>query len=105
MKRYLQTNVIGKSGKANVGIQLGLMSTPISNHGACRLLVNTDIIPPTRTAMQKQSNKVADAMVELNTKSMRDIRESLMKENELCGNINSASVRVEGDSCYNNPAI
>lgn len=98
------SNIRGRrSGKPNVGLQLGLMSTPISNYGACRLFVNTDIIPPTYSAMRKQSNKISQAMVALNAKNMHEIRDTIARENELCGNKNSHKVCVEGDSCYNNP--
>ncbi len=79
------SNIRGRrSGKPNVGLQLGLMSTPISNYGACRLFVNTDIIPPTYSAMRKQSNKISQAMVALNAKNMHEIRDTIARENELC---------------------
>lgn len=92
-----------RAAKVNVGLQIGLMTTPISNVGACRILATSNIIPPSRSGMIKQSNKVNDSLVQLNNESMKDIRQKLVRENENCGNKNAIAVNIEGDSCYNNP--
>lgn len=99
--------VTGKRGrraaKINVGLQLGLMSTPISNTGAIRILAHANMIPPHRASMQTMSNKVSASVETLNKQNMHDIRQNLREENEKCGHKDASKVNVEGDSCYNNP--
>ena len=92
-----------RSAKVNGGLQLGLMSTTMSNTGACRLLANTNIIPPSRNGMSKMSDKVGEAVINLNNESLKQIKQKLVEENKLCGNKDARSVHIEGDSCYNNP--
>lgn len=92
-----------KAAKPNVGLQVGLKSTQISNTGARRILMHTNIIPPSRTSMQHQANKVGDVIVEANKRSMSNIRAKIKAENETCGQANSTLIRAESDSRYNNP--
>lgn len=99
-----KTNKRGrKAAKANIGIQLGLKSTQISNSGARRILMYSNIIPPQQSGMQKQSNKVGKSLMNVNKESMRMIRENIMAENAKCGHKQHNLVRAEGDSRYNNP--
>ena len=92
-----------KAAKANIGLQLGLASTPISNTGACRIFNNVNMISPTISGMQKQSNKVCQKLQEINTQSMHEIRQDIIEGNAKIGQQNPKNVNVEGDSCYNNP--
>ena len=92
-----------KAAKANVGLQLGLASTPISNTGVCRILNNANVISPSIGGMQKQTNKVCQKLQEINTENLQEIRQGLVGANTEIGQKNPQTVNVEGDSCYNNP--
>jgi len=92
-----------KAAKANLNLQLGLQTTPMSNIGFCRVLAQTDVIPPASSGMQKNANIVGQRMVDVNKQSMHDIRSKIVDDNAKCGHKNKQAVRVEGDSCYNNP--
>ena len=59
-----------QTAKANVGFQIGLFSTPTSNHCATHLLNCTNIIAPTITGMQKT---VTEAFIKLNNESIKVI--------------------------------
>ena len=92
-----------QTAKANVGFQIGLFSTPISNHCATRILNCTNIIAPTISGMQKTANSVAEAFIKLNNESIKDIMQTLKADNKTIGQKDPKSVRIEGDTCYNNP--
>ncbi|XP_053400585.1 uncharacterized protein LOC128557329 [Mercenaria mercenaria] len=101
---HVDSNVRGrKSAKANLGLQLGAMTTPVGNTGLVRILANTNITPPAKNSMRLQSNSVGKAIVELNKNNMHELRQKLKAENKACGNKNPEMTNVEGDSCYNNP--
>ena len=53
--------------------------------------------------MQKLANKVGSVIVNFNRQDMKDIRESLVAENEMVGYANPVLVNVETDGRYNNP--
>jgi len=92
-----------RAAEVNVGLQLGLMSTPCSSAGAQRLLLNAQIEPPCQTSMQNMANKVGKHVTECNINNMHEVRQSLKEENEKCGNKFKSAVLTESDSCYNNP--
>lgn len=92
-----------RAAKINVGLQLGLMNTQISNTGAVQILAHSNMIPPHKKSMQVMSNKIGEKVKSLNMQNMHSIRQSLKDENAKCGNKNPSEVNVEGDSCYNNP--
>jgi len=92
-----------RAAKVNVGLQLGLCSTPISNTGVSRILNHANIISPNKAAMQRLSCKVNKNVEGLNVKDMHEQRFSLVKENAQIGQKDAKTVNVEGDTCYNNP--
>ena len=105
-KLYTEVDSKGRGRKAatpNVGVQLGLMTTQTSNTGARRILMNAGIVPPSKKSMQHMSNKVGKCVQDLNVQNMHEIRESLVAENEKCGYKSKSAVRIESDTCYNNP--
>ncbi|CAC5419614.1 unnamed protein product [Mytilus coruscus] len=57
---------------ANVGFALGIQETAIGNTRAQQLLSNMNCQPPSRSSMQRTSNKVSDKLVELNQDDMAD---------------------------------
>lgn len=91
-----------KAASANVGLQLGLMSTPISNTSMRKVLLHSKMIPPTNTAMQKQANKVGKMVTDLNKTDMKKWRHKIKVDNAKCGHAEPDLVRVEGDCRYNN---
>ena len=92
-----------RAAKVNIGLQLGLCTTPISNTGLQRIFNNANIIAPNLTSMQRLSNKVNEKIQSVNIRDMREQRVTLVKENAMIGQKNAQTVNVEGDSCYNNP--
>ncbi len=92
-----------KPAKINVGLQTGLMTTPISNTGMSRILAHANIAPPNVSAMNRAACNVSEAMAALNEKDMHDIRDRIKQDNRLCGLKDETKVNVEGDTCYNNP--
>jgi hypothetical protein len=91
-----------KAAQINVGIQLGLLTTPLSNTGLSRMLTNTNIPPPNLTSLQKMATHVSTSVTELNEQSMSQIRQQIKADNKLCGLSDPSLVNTEGDSCYNN---
>ncbi|CAC5362381.1 unnamed protein product [Mytilus coruscus] len=57
---------------ANVGFPLGIQETAIGNTRAQQLLSNMNCQPPSKSSMQRTSNKVSDKLVELNQDDMAD---------------------------------
>jgi hypothetical protein len=53
--------------------------------------------------MQKLANKVCSVIVKYNRDDMKEIRETSVEENEMCGFENPSLVIVESDARYNNP--
>ena len=99
----MESNSRGRRAAAiNFGLQCGLMSYSLSNNGMQFILLSAKIIPPSITAMQKQSNKVGKYVEDLNKSNMKEIREHLITENEICGNKNPKLTQIEGDCRYNN---
>ena len=92
-----------KAAKINIGAQIGLMHSPISNKNFSEILNTANIISPSMSALQKCSNKVSELVEQINRDDMKSIRENLVKENKLLGLSNEKLVRVESDARYNNP--
>jgi hypothetical protein len=53
--------------------------------------------------MQHLANKVGSVIVKHNRDDMKEIRETIVEENEMCGFENPNLVNVESESRYNNP--
>lgn len=91
-----------KAAKINITSQIGIMTTPLGNKGFRDIQMASNIDPPSRSGMQKISNKVSDVVEEINRDSMRDIRKQLFEENILCGLKDPQLVRAESDGKFNN---
>ncbi|CAG2241828.1 unnamed protein product [Mytilus edulis] len=92
-----------KAATINMGIQAGLMTTTISNKSFRDITLTCNVIPANLSGMQKLANKVGSVIVNFNRQDMKDIRESLVAENEMVGYANPVLVNVETDGRYNNP--
>ena len=92
-----------KAATINMGIQAGLMTTAISNKSFREISLSSNVIPANLSGMQRLTNRVSSEMVTYNRQDMKDIRESLVEENEMVGYSNPHHVNVETDGRYNNP--
>jgi len=90
-----------KSATANVGMQVGLSHNMISNTALSQILACANIIPPQYKSMQKQANKVGEALVTLNEQDMQKHRTTTAKIQEYRGRKNEP-IPAEGDGRYNN---
>jgi hypothetical protein len=103
---YYEVDTSGPGRKAatiNIGLQEGLMTTPISNKSFRDITINCNIIPASLSSMQHLANKVGSVIVKHNRDDMKEIRETIVEENEMCGFENPNLVNVESDARYNNP--
>lgn len=91
-----------KSAVPNVGLQVGLSQSMVSNTAARRIFMASHIPAPAKSAMQKCTNKVHEQIVKANQTDMQHIREQLHSNNEIAGLPRDAPIRVEGDGRYNN---
>ena len=71
-----------QTANTNVGFQIDLFSTPISNHCATRILNCTN---------------------KLNKETFKEIRQTLEADNKTIGRKDPKSVRIERYTCYKNP--
>lgn len=88
-----------KAAVPNVGLQVGLQDCPVGNAKARYLLAASHIPCPSKTAMQKMSNKVSKDIVKLNIDDMSNRRKrikTLIQEN--CGR---GHMNVSLDARYN----
>jgi len=80
-----------------------MASTFIGSSGTCRILNNANIIAPCSAAMQKGAKKVNAILQNINEKSLRQIRTTLVYENARVWQKAPCVFNHEGDSSYNNP--
>ena len=97
----------GKRGKKaadiNLSVHVGTSHTPISCTGLNKIIVSMNIPPPSRRHLQRNSNKVADILVQENTQHMQGICQNLQEINVLKGLSPDAPHDLEVDCRYNNP--
>ena len=91
-----------KAAAINIGSQAGLMTTPISNKSFRDITINCNIIPASLSSMQK---KVGPVIVKYNRDDMKEIRETIVEENEMCGFESPNLVNVESNARYNNSGV
>jgi hypothetical protein len=70
-----------KAATINIGLQAGLMTTPISNKSFRDITINCNIIPASLSSMQHLANKVGSVIVKHNRDDMKEIRETIVEEN------------------------
>jgi len=81
--------------------QAGLQDTPIGNTRARYLIAATDIPPPSRSSMQRASNKVGKATVELNETDMSNKLKLVRQVNVMRGAQHPEQINVAFDARYN----
>ena len=105
-KAYYEVDTSGPGRKAvniNIGLQAGLVTTPISNKSFRDVTINCNIIPASLSNMQHLANTVGSVIVKHNCDDMKEIRETIVEENKICGFENPNLVDVESDARYSNP--
>lgn len=96
----------GKRGRKpaapNLGVQVGLSHTMISNTAFRNILLAANVPAPATSGMQKQTNKVSDKIVTFNQADMSTQRQNLTLINELKGLPADSPHHIQGDGRYNN---
>ena len=87
-----------KAATANVGLQVGLTHSSISNTAFRNILMAANIVPPSYSGMQHRANKIGDVIVDLNQQDMSDIRQDLKTVQHLRGQTANTPIPVEGDA-------
>ena len=100
----IKTNLPGpNAASTNVGLQAGLLDTPIGNTRMRMLLTSMNIPPPARSAMNKTANKVSELVIQTNTQDMCSKTDLLM--NTLTEFGCTADIHGAFDGRYNSIAI
>ena len=74
-----------KAAAPNLGLHVGANHTSTGNAGIRHALNAANIASPSKSAMQKQVNKVADQLIRINQEDMKKICEDLTLTNKLRG--------------------
>lgn len=91
-----------KYSTVNLGIHVGLQSTPLGIEGLRTLFLSAGIPVPSCSGMQSAGIHVSDTTAELNEKDMQNRREKLLELNEIRGFEKTHPISVSGDCRYNN---
>ena len=69
----VDTSVPGrKAATINIGLQAGLMTTPISNKGFRDITISCNLIPASLSSMHNIANKNGSATIKHNSDDMKD---------------------------------
>lgn len=90
-----------KTAAPNLAQQVGLQDSPIGNTKIRSILASTNTPPPSRSGMQKLSNKVSTAISNLNERDMQERRAEAKEINKLRGFPEDSSINVAMDVRYN----
>lgn len=91
-----------KAAKTNLGVQIGLMQTPVGNSALRRVLLSANIPAPSTKGLQKSSRRVSNSIEQQNQKDMKQRRKNLLSVHKFRNSANPNAVDVEGDGIYNN---
>lgn len=89
-----------KYAMPNLGLQVALQETPISNTHARLILACINTPPPSLSWLQSTANKVGDITVSVGKESLREQCRKLKHVNTLRGSSEKASVGVSLDARY-----
>ena len=92
-----------KAASANLGAQVGMAHTGVSNTGLCRNLLSTNTPAPSKTSMQASANKVGKSIIQANQKDMAQIKKDLKAVTPARGLSERTGIDVEVDCRYSNP--
>ncbi|CAG2228965.1 unnamed protein product [Mytilus edulis] len=87
-----------RAATVNIGAQVGLIHTPISNKNFSEILNAANIISPSSSGLQKCANKVSKVVEKVNKDDMENIRKNLANDNKTLGLSIEKLVRVESDA-------
>ena len=91
-----------KTAAINIGSQVGMKHTSMSNTGLRKTLLAANTPAPSKSSMQKSANKVGAIVVDSNQKDMKRICEDLQDIQLARGLDKDSPIDVELDSRYNN---
>jgi hypothetical protein len=91
-----------KAAAPNLGTQVGLSHTPAGNQDLRHIFNAAGIAAPARSGMQSLSDKVLDAIINVNTEDMERIRREIRMNNVRKGFTMDTPIMIEGDAQYNN---
>lgn len=94
-----------RSASCNIGFQVGLQDTAISNTRARMLIASTNTPPPALSAMRRLSGRVSSATSMLNIQDMKARREAMKGTNVLRGLPAISPVNISMDVRYNSTTI
>ena len=94
-----------KVAAPNMAFQAGLNDTTTGNTKARLLLAATNIPPPSRSGMQRLSNKASEIIHKLNEDDMAEKREQIKEINKLRGLPPEAPINVAMDVRYNSSSF
>lgn len=89
-----------KAAGPNVRLQVALSKNSIGNSAVQHILTSLNLDPPSKTGLKKCSNRVADEIIDINIKDMRDLRGHIKKVNVMSGRP-AGLLDAEGDGTYN----
>ena len=91
-----------KYSTVNLGIHVGLQSSPLGVEGLRTVLLSSGIPVPSVSSMQKAGIYVSDTTAELNEQDMKERRKKLVQLNVIRGFGPSHPTSLSGDGRYNN---
>lgn len=91
-----------KYSTVNLGVHVGLQSSPLGVEGVRTVLLSSGIPVPSVSSMQKAGIFVSDATADLNEQDMQERRKKLVQLNEIRGFDQKHPISVSGDSRFNN---
>ena len=91
-----------KYSTVNLGIHVGLQSSPLGVEGLRALFLSVGIPVPSCSAMQNAGIYVSKTTVQVNETHMQERRQKLINLNKLRGFDESHPISVSGDARYNN---
>jgi hypothetical protein len=106
-KMYREAATTGRGPKPaapNVGLAVGLQDTPMGNTRCRLLLASMDIPPPARSGMQQKSNRVGQAIHQLNESDMAQKLEGVKTLNTDQGRPEN-EINIAMDGRYNSVTI
>ena len=101
-KLYEEVVIPGQGGRRaavpNVGLQVGLMHTPVGNTAFRNICATIGIPPPSPHSLQSTANKIGEAVIEVNKDNMATWQEKVLRLNHIKGN---KGIALETDAAYN----
>ena len=91
-----------KVAKVNLGMQIGLMQTPVGNSALRRLMLSANIPAPSTKGLQNSGKLVSARVQQINEKDMQERRKTLIDINKYRNQTNPNAIDIEGDGIFNN---